>query len=179
MAVLDDFVTRRWLIAIAILTFALQVFISQRISLFIPSGKIAHIVQSPDEIIRFKISDEIYSNEFSKVDNSENIFHSDKRYVFALIFCNSLLYLLILGRRLRWAQIVPVSLFPGVFTNSLEGLIFGGVVNWIHVQTSKFTLSLSLGDILVYSGLVFHLILTVRIGLLQYKFDTRKTSLVE
>ena len=107
MAVLDDFVTRRWLIAIAILTFALQVFISQRISLFIPSGKITHIVQPPDNIIGFKVSDEIYSNEFFKVDNSENIFYSDKRYVFALIFCNSLLYLLILGRRLRWPKSSP------------------------------------------------------------------------
>jgi hypothetical protein len=170
MAVLDDYITRRWLMAMAVIVFVLQVLISQSISLFIPSGEIVQAVKSPGErLFNFEISKETYSSGVSYVANSSNLFHSDKKYIFALIFCHSLLSLLFLGRRWKWAHYLPILQFPGGFTNSLEGLIFGGVTNWIIIPFEKVWFSCSLGDIFIYFGVVWHWIVIVKIETIRYK----------
>ena len=171
MAVLEDYISRRWLLVMAVVVFVLQVLISQNISLFIPSGEIVQVVKSPGEkLFNFEISKETYSSGTSYVANSSNIFHSDEKYIFALLFCESLLWLLFLGRRWKWAHCLPILLFPGGFANSLEGLIFGGVTNWIIVPLEKNVwYSCSLGDIFIYLGLICQWIVIVKIETIRYK----------
>lgn len=189
MAVLDDYITRRWLMAMAVIVFVLQVLISQRISLFIPSGEIVQVVKlSGERLFNFEISKEIYSSGVSYVANSSNTFHSNEKYIssntfhstekyiFALLFCKSLLELLFLGRRWKWAHYLPIQQFPGEFTNNLEGLIFGGVTNWIIVPFEKFWFSLSLGDIFIYFGVIWQLIVVVKIEMVRYKYRRQQSG---
>lgn len=163
MNVMDDYINRRWLIVIGIVAFALQVLISQRISLFIPSGEVSYNAQSP-QLVNFQINLlKEYKPSFYKINNSKNIFHTSEKYIFALVLSESLLFLLVLGGRLRWIYLLPIPIFPGLFTNSLEGLIFGGVTNWIHIQVSGYLISISLGDACLFFGVIFHLYLLIKI----------------
>jgi hypothetical protein len=90
-------------------------------------------------------------------------------YIFALLFCESLLWLLFLGRRWKWAHCLPILTFPGGFAKSLEGLIFGGVTNWIIVPFENVWYSCSLGDIFLYLGLICQWIVIVKIETIRYK----------